>query len=204
MNKVVELVNQWAKYEALNPDLDLKSFCIQYLSEQQTTETNQWQLSLDSQLSGLLGRMSGYANMYAKKALTELEFNNTEEWVYMRVLMYLGTPKKSELIYQMLSEFPSGIDIIKRLIHKNYVEEFPDEQDKRSKRVKLTKEGYQVLTTSLPQMEKVGQMAFGSLSETEKNMLAHLLSRLETFHDYHQKAIRNATFEESYMMLTKS
>jgi predicted transcriptional regulator len=116
-------------------------------------------------------------------------------------LRELGTPKKSELIYDMISEFPSGIDIIKRLIKLGLIEEFPDEKDKRSKRIKITEKGIEILVRSFPWMEKISEMAFNQLQEAEKVLLIELLERLSDFHKTHHKNVRNVSIEEAYKVL---
>ena len=205
MNKVVELVNIWAKYEDENSNLSIEDFCIQYLSEKahQTPQNHSFEVSINGMLGSLVGRLGAYAQMYSKKALDKLHLNNVEDWVYLIVLHEMGMPKKSELIYKMLSEFPSGIDVIKRLLKNGFAEEFPDETDKRSKRLKITPLGMEVVMQGFPEMRKVGEMAFGTLSSLEKITLLNILRKLEVFHDNHYKNIRTAEFDEAYLLLTE-
>jgi MarR family transcriptional regulator, lower aerobic nicotinate degradation pathway regulator len=203
MNKIVELVNTFAKYEEQNPDISIEDFCVQYLTENLALKENQlFEIPINGELGALVGRLGAYAGMYSKKALTKLNLNNVEDWVYLIMLNEMGTPRKSELIYQMLSEFPSGIDVIKRLLNSGFAEEFPDEIDKRSKRVKITPSGLEVVQRGFPEMQKVGEMAFGKLSEVEKQILVNILRKLEHFHDKHYKSIRSAEFEEAFDLLT--
>ncbi len=204
MNKIVELVNTFAKYEESNLDLTIEDFCVKYLSEKEKPLVGnaQFDVPINNELGGLVGRLGAYAGMYSKKALTKLNLNNVEDWIYLIVLNEMGSPKKSELIYQMLSEFPSGIDVIKRLINNGFAEEFPDETDKRSKRVKITSAGLEVVQKGYPEMQKVGKMAFGTLSEVEKQILVNILRKLEIFHDNHYKNIRSAEFEDAFELLT--
>lgn len=203
-NKVVELVNTWAKYEEQNPDLTIEDFCVAYLAENTTNQKEDARnyFSIHGELGKMVGRLGAYASMYSKKALTKLNINNIEDLIYLMALSEMGTPKKSELIYQMLSEFPSGIDIIKRLLKNGFVEEFPDETDKRSKRLKITPAGIGIVSLGFPEIQKVSQMAFGKLSEAESNILANILRKLERFHDNHYKSIRNSEFEEAFDLLT--
>ncbi len=201
--KIVELVNLWSKYEDENPEMSIADFCVKYLAENSTQSLEEWHsVPVNGQLAGLLGRLVKYSNLYSKKALNHFPLNNIEDWIYLISLMDLKTPKKSELIYEMLSEFPSGIDIIKRLIASDLVEEFPDENDKRSKRVKITEKGLQVLAESMPYMDKVGKMAFDTLTPSEKTMIVNILKRLDSFHNEHFKNVRNIEFEQAFEVLT--
>ena len=204
-SKIVELVNLWAEYEEKNPNLTIEEFCVSYLAEHSPPpvhEADNKGIPLNGQIAGLIGKMNKYASMYCKKALAHVGMDNIEDWVYLISLHDMGTPKKSELIYEMVSEFPSGIDIIKRLVKSDLVEEFPDEQDKRSKRLKITQKGTEVLAQSFPYMTKVGSMAFDTMTEGEKILVLNVLKRLDNFHTGHYKNIRNAEFEEAFDLLT--
>ncbi|MCU0324152.1 MAG: MarR family transcriptional regulator [Spirosomaceae bacterium] len=204
-NKLVELVNLWAKYEEENADLTIEDFCVKFLAEnvEKPIHISDTQgIPVDGQLAGLIGRLNKYASLYCKKALEHVGMNNIDDWVYLISLHDMGTPKKSELIYEMVSEFPSGIDIIKRLVASELVVEFPDEQDKRSKRLKITPKGIQVLYESFPYMSKVGEMAFDTMNMSEKTMVLNILKRLDNYHAGHYKNVRNAEFSEAYELLT--
>ena len=63
------------------------------------------------------------------------------DWVYQMILHEMRTLEKSELIYDMISEFPCRIDVIRCLVKIGYVKELPDEEEKRSKRIQITKAG---------------------------------------------------------------
>lgn len=204
-NKVVELVNLWAAYEEQQPNLTIADFCTWYLAENSVPpkhSTDEKGIPIDGQLAGLLGKLNKYASMYFKKALEHVGLSNIDDWIYLISLHDRGTPKKSELIYEMVSEFPSGIDIIKRLVAAELVEEFPDEQDKRSKRLQITEKGNRVLMESFPYMMKVGEMAFDTMHPSEKSIVLNILKRLDNFHTNHYKTVRTAEFEEAYQVLT--
>jgi DNA-binding MarR family transcriptional regulator len=90
---------------------------------------------------------------------------------------------KGELIQKQVMEKTSGTEIINRLIKLGLIEQFNDETDKRSMRVKMTVLGRMEIVKILPQMQKVSQIVTGTLSETEKNTLAYMLRKLEHFHN---------------------
>jgi MarR family transcriptional regulator, lower aerobic nicotinate degradation pathway regulator len=203
-NRLVELVNIWAKYEEINPDLTIEDFCVHYLAEHTQApahEDDHKDIPTNGLLAALIGKLNKYASLYCKKAIENFGLRNIDDWIYLISLQEMGTPKKSELIYAMLSEFPSGIDIIKRLLTLELIEEFPDEQDKRSKRLKITPKGLQTLVASLPYMEKVGNMAFDTMNESEKKIVLNIFKRLDNYHAGHYKTVRNLEFEEAYQVL---
>lgn len=200
-NKVVELVNLWAKYEEEQPGLDIRDFCIRYLAEQplETDESN-WakeKMPINGILAMLVGKLNRYAGYYYKMAFQDQELTNVEDVIYLGRIEPMGNPKKSELIFSMLSEFPSGIEVIKRLTQAGMVEEYPDELDRRSKRLRLTERGREFLHRAYPLLDRVGALAFDRLTLAEKTTLIHLMGRLDTFHGEHYKKARAAeTFDE--------
>ena len=207
MQKLVELVNLWAKYEEENPGSEIRDFCVAYLTEQEAQApavrgtAGGLPSDLNARLGKGIGRLTRFSALYAKKALQDLPLNNIEELIYLAHIQYMGQPKKSELIYEMLSEFPSGIDIIKRLAAMALVDEFPDAHDKRSKRLRITPEGQTVLAQCMPRLAQIGAMAFQPLRHLEKLMLAQLLEKLDDFHAAHYKSARNTDFEAVYRMV---
>lgn len=203
MKNIVTLLNTYAEMEQLSPDLSIEDFCVKFLAEKVQVQNNEEiGFSINGQLAGLVGKLNNFAGLYCKKALQNVGLNNIDDWVYLITLSQMGYPKKSELIYEMVSEFPSGIDIIKRLVALNLVEEHADEEDRRSKRLRITQNGLAVLEKSMPYMNQVGEMAFGTLHDNEKVMILNILKRLDSFHTGHYKDIRTAEFEEAFQLLT--
>lgn len=202
--KVVELVNRFAAFERYNPGGSLADFCVNYLAESESELPEIAEFPLNSRLAALVGKMSKYAAVYSKKALSKFTLNNIEDWVYLKRLQFLKNPTKSELIYDMISEFPSGIDVIKRLLKAGLVREYQDENDKRSKRLAITDEGNEVLSNSLPWMHKVSEIAFDQLTLPEKKMLYQLLNKLEVHHTRYFMEIRNASIDEVYELMVQS
>lgn len=201
MNKtIVELVNTYAELEAEFPNLSVEDFCVKYLANR--VQPEKYGSVVNGQLAALIGKMSSFASLYSKKALQNVGVNNTDDWIYLITLHSMGNPKKSELIYEMVSEFPSGIDVIKRLTASKLVEEYPDEEDRRSKRLRITPQGQEVLTNSFPYMMKVGEMAFSTMTDGEKVLLLNVLKRLDNFHTSHYKDIRTADFKDAFALLT--
>ncbi len=152
----------------------------------------------EARLGALVGRLSKYAYFYSKKAMFPLDFKGIDDPVYLIVLMQMGTPKKSELIYEMMAEFASGIDVINRLTKMELMEEFPDEQDKRSKRLRITPKGLAVIQQAFPVMDRVADVAYSSLTEGEKALLVQILDKLDRYHADHYRQSKNANFDEVY------
>lgn len=223
---VIELVNRWAAYSSSTPNADLAGFCLHFLTEQgqqaaptqpriavdetqaqgsapegPTTEINSPDVLPDrteARLGGLLGRMAKYAYFYSKKAMQPFDFKGPEDPIYLFVVFQMGAPKKSEVIYEMLAEFASGIDVINRLIRQELLEEFPDIQDRRSKRLRLTPKGVAMVQACYPVMNQVVDVAYSSLTEGEKAVLLQILDKLDRYHTDHYKQSRTSEFSDVY------
>lgn len=124
-----------------------------------------------------------YAKGYIKKALKDSKIKTADEFSFLITLMTYDSLSKTELIQKQVMEKTSGTEIINRLLKLNLMEQFDDETDRRSVRVKITPIGRQELFAILPHMQTVSQIVTGNLSETEKSTLAYMLRKLENFHN---------------------
>lgn len=205
--QIIELVSQWVAYQEAHADTSLQDFCLWYLSNQQAAPLPN-DLFDETPMNGLLGKLMGrvsqYDHHYSKKALQVLGLNNVDDVMYLHVIRYLGgAPRKSELIKHMLSEFPSGIEIIRRLVKLGLIDEVPDEQDKRSKRVRLTAPGEALLTASYDYLHRAGELMYGPLGETEKLVLVRLLEKVDQFHTDHYNPYQTDDFNALYDRLIR-
>jgi DNA-binding MarR family transcriptional regulator len=94
----------------------------------------------------------------------------------------LPTPTKSDLINYHRAEFSSGIAVINRLLNKKFLEEYPDQMDKRAKRLRITEAGKFKLFSCFEHLELLSKDIFQYLSQEEKEILYQILSRLERNH----------------------
>lgn len=211
-NRVIELVNLWAKHAAQTPDLSIRDFCAAVLLDEIGSElipvtefpgaANQPRATINL-LSMLVGKLSKFTHLYCKKAFQGMALTHVDDVIYLNVLHMMGTPRKTDLIMGMVAEFPSGIDVIKRLKKAGFVEEFSDKQDKRSKRLHITKPGIAFLSSAIPQLNRVAEMAFSTLNPAEQALLLRLLSQLDAHHTGHLKEVRQSGFEDAYRFLVK-
>jgi MarR family transcriptional regulator, lower aerobic nicotinate degradation pathway regulator len=206
--KIVELVNLWAQYEQEHPEMDIQEFCTRYLSELATGK----ELKIDSEsrpipinnwLGALTGRLSRYALMYTKKALMPLKLSSIDDMIYLIIVNEQGLPRKSDVIHQALSEFPSGIDVIKRLVNMELLEELPDDQDRRSKRLRITEKGLSVMYQAFGLLSQASDAAFGTLTPSEKMLIGGIMQRLDRFHWEHYKETRAAEGIEEVLEVLK-
>jgi DNA-binding MarR family transcriptional regulator len=146
----------------------------------------------NTDISILIVLMFRYAKGYIKKALKDSQIKTADEFSFLITLFTHESMIKTELIQNQIMEKTSGTDIINRLLKQGLIEQYDDALDKRSVRVKITQAGRIELLSILPQMQMVSQIVSGNLNDTEKNMLAYSLRKLETFHNdifMHKKGI---------------
>lgn len=194
-----ELVEAWEKMTEEHPELEVEEFCLRLIAEKRRNSAAlpPIGMSMNASLSGLCGRLAKYATYYSKRALEPHEIRSIEDWVYLARLLQLGSPTKSELIVEMVSEFPSGIDVIKRLVKQGWIEEYPDELDRRSKRVRVTEAGRGLLYSTFQRMEDVSKVAFQPLDLVEKELLFLILQKLDLFHQHTHPQVRQFSHEEA-------
>jgi DNA-binding MarR family transcriptional regulator len=90
--------------------------------------------------------------------------------------------RKTELIARNYSELSPGIEVIKRLIRQELIEDFDDPEDGRSKRVCITRKGRELYFSALEGINKAAHLLCGDLEEEEKLHMLALLRKLNTFH----------------------
>ena len=134
-------------------------------------------------ISILIVLLFRYAKGYIKKALKNSPIKSADEFSFLMTLMTYDHLSKSELINKQVMEKTSGTEIINRLIKLGLIEQFADEADKRSVRIKMTMTGRTEIYKILPQMGVVSQIVTGNLNDSEKTMLAYMLRKLEHFHN---------------------
>ena len=137
----------------------------------------------DTDISILIVLMFRYAKGYIKKALKDSKINTADEFSFLITLMTHESLSKTELITKQVMEKTSGTEIINRLLKLGLLEQFSDEVDRRSIRVKITVAGRLELVKVLPHMQTVSQIVTGNLNDAEKGTLAYILRKLEHYHN---------------------
>lgn len=200
-NKTVELVNLWYAFEKQHPTASLSDFFRhQIASEEHKVSTPKDiypdRLPITTRLARAIGRISRFHAMYARKVLAVLNFKNLDDFLYLNALARMKNPKKSELIYENLSEFSSGTEIIKRLVRMGLVKESDDSEDLRSKRLAITPKGEKILLKCYEKMQDLSAMALGHVSDQDKEILFSILNGLDKFHTSVYEKTRNKGIED--------
>ncbi len=127
---------------------------------------------------------SKHYKTYCKEALENTEINSPDEYSFLYHLSLVDSFRKMELIHIHLLEAPSGIEVIKRLLKKDFIEEFDDKDDKRAKRVRLTNKGRKETDKITPQIKSVYSKMTAEMTLKDK---LYAVSLLKELNDYHLK-----------------
>ncbi|AZA99322.1 MarR family transcriptional regulator [Chryseobacterium joostei] len=129
----------------------------------------------------LLGR---YSKLLIRKGLGDFPELANEEFTYLYRLKDEPFLTKIQLIEKNGHEKQTGTQIIKRLLEAGFLEEKNDKDDKRSKRLNLTKKGEEIFHTSVSNVNLISKILSGKLDKVEKNEFLRILKKLNEFH-YH-------------------
>ena len=190
LNIISEVINWLERFSKENPDSDmnLKSFIIWLNSKLFADEHADLSIhdndTLDMELSFLLALQHRHYKVYAKNALGESELSSPEGFSFLYHLSVVDSYRKMELIKMHQLEPPSGIEVLKRLLKKELIEEFDDPDDKRARRIRITELGKQEIQLILPKMQNVFASMTAEMSLNEK---LHVVSFLKHMNDYHMK-----------------
>ncbi|MGB7527220.1 MULTISPECIES: MarR family winged helix-turn-helix transcriptional regulator [Sphingobacterium] len=206
LKSVIDLVEEFEienSVENIYPD-DIEGFKrwinIKYNSQEMDNDPY-WEgkengRSAESVISTLIVHMNRYAKSYSKSAIYGSDFSSQEDFIYLINLKAFGEMTKMDLIKKNVHEKPAGMQIINRLISQGWVNQTDSEIDKRSKVLKISKKGLNVLENQMDRIRKATEIVTGDLKHSEKMELIKLLNKLNEFH----QLIYNKNIETEYLL----
>ena len=169
------------------PQLSTDFRSAKQISRKQTTEI---------EISTLIAHMYKYAKHYSKKVLDNTALSTIDDFGFMATLLSESNLTKSDLINRHLMEITSGTEVIKRLIKGGLIIEEPNPDDKRSKILKISPQGFGVMMQAFSEMNKVAYVISGNLSQMEKKVFTNLLNKLKDFHSNIHDTDRKAEIDD--------
>ncbi len=191
-----EIIQHLEQFEKETEKVDLESFVL-YLKDSvllskysdkneipdfKKSENHDYKNFVEVEFATLLTNMYRFAKHYLKKAFKESSFKTIDEFSFLATLIKEKSLLKSELINRHLLEISTGSEVLRRLIKEGLIYEYKDEDDGRAKRVALTPQGYNEVTTAFNEMYKVAQIVKGNLFEEELRDAVIILKKLSFFH----------------------
>jgi DNA-binding MarR family transcriptional regulator len=202
MNKTIELVNEWGTFEGRHPDASIADFCRHYLISQREMdhkvplEGGDIPMHPEGLLLKMIGRIHKLNAIFAAKALDGTGVTQVEEFGMLLTIKRMKDPRKTEIIYANISELSSGTDMLNRLKKRNFIAEYADKQDKRSKRVKLTAAGEKVIEVCSKRMSRCARMMLADVEDNEVRLCAQLLKNVEIKFTNIWQQYKSASFAE--------
>ncbi|HKK87351.1 MAG TPA: winged helix DNA-binding protein [Saprospiraceae bacterium] len=176
---IKKLIEYTEEYQKKHSSDKIEDFTI-WLNNELFTSRNKGTHSTHDEL--LIAFKLMYLNKALKKqtkiVLSESNVSSIDEYSFLLHLDYQESFRKMEIVELHNLEAPTGIEIIKRLIKNKFVEEFPDKEDKRAKRIKLTKKGKTELMKIKPKINTIFSHFSEPLTLNEKIQLSGILDKL--------------------------
>jgi DNA-binding MarR family transcriptional regulator len=181
--KVIEVVNLFAEFHDETSSDNVSDFSV-WLNRRLNVHPPDADKTGDNNrmLVWLIHRLSKIFRWYAKDTLLANGLNSMDEYFILISIAKLGSPSKTEVYADTITEINTGTQMMKRMIEAGLVEESADKLDKRVHRVKLTAKGRRIKDNFFQQSVSDLKLKSGNLSQTEKEELICLLAYLEKFH----------------------
>ncbi len=175
----------------------------QKFSDETLDQMSNQTMGFENHITFLIAMMWKYAKHYIKEAFKDLPIKSIDDFSFLAALSGDTDLNKTELIHKNITEIPSGMEIIKRLTQKGMIVSFPDPNDKRAKRLKITPMGQGVMGGAIVQLMRIAKIIVGDLTISERITLLSILEKLNHFHtDIHQNDWKSDlnTLEEKYVI----
>lgn len=200
MNKTVELVCLWGAFEENHPNAGIEDFCRYVMAHKANTGMDGSPAKADAEglLLRTLGRITKMTMIFSANALKGSGVNRIEEAGLLLYVDALKNPKKSEAIYNNLLELSSGVDMMNRLIKRGLLKEFPDEEDRRTKRMRITSKGAKAVEKCKRQLKRMAQMMTADMSRDDMMLCFKLLKGIDEKFTPVVLNMKNKGFEKIY------
>lgn len=127
--------------------------------------------------------MYKYALFYSRKIFKNSQIYSLDDFSFLASLLPDKKLKKADVIRKNIAEKSSGNEVLKRLLKQKLIKETNNPNDKRSKLLEISPEGFNEINAVRCQMYNMGSLVDGNLTEQEKTTMLTMLSKLHEFHN---------------------
>lgn len=113
-----------------------------------------------------------------QQCLSESNVSSIDEYSFLLHLDFQDSFRKMEIIELHNLKAPTGIEIIKRLLRNKLIEEFADQEDRRAKRIKITRRGKKEIEVLKPQIDLIFAKFTEPLTLDEKIQISGIFDKL--------------------------
>ncbi len=133
---------------------------------------------LDLMLTFQISMLNKEIKKRTKFVISQSQLSSMDGYSFLLHLEQVDSFRKMEIVEMHNLEAPTGIEIIKRLLTKELIEEYDDLEDKRAKRIKITNKGIKELTKLKPLFNHEFANFSKSLTLEEKLSLVSTMRKL--------------------------
>lgn len=172
-------------------DKHYKSQSPRFISESEQKKVN----DLENEIAKQVILLSRFTKQMIRRGLQDFPELYNEEFTYLYRIMDEPLLTKMQLVEKNAHEKQTGMEIIRRLVKNNLLEEIPDSKDKRVTRLKISELGKKYFHQSVESVSITSRVLSAKLDIEEKHNLLKTLKKLNEFHFnvYHQYKNFNIT-----------
>jgi DNA-binding MarR family transcriptional regulator len=180
-NLLKEVIGYLEEFETQSDSGNLSDFIIWINNEVFSPKKNSHANSHDDLLIAFrIMFLNKELKKQTKEVLSHAKVSSIDEYSFLLHLDNQMSFRKMEIIALHNLEAPTGIEIIKRLLKNNLIEEYADTEDRRAKRIKITEMGAKELEAIQPIITEIFTSFSSSLELNEKIQIAGILDKLIT------------------------
>ncbi|RCH54664.1 hypothetical protein DJ568_12660 [Mucilaginibacter hurinus] len=202
MEETVKLVNRWAEFRKVYANGTLEEFYRFELAKRDTGALASEHIkgndpqSTDNRFMKVIARLHLSYNVYLRIALKDTPLAAIEKFSFLAALNVIGESNKTQVINYAMMEMSTGSDILNRLIKDQFITQRNDPGDKRSKLIKITEKGFEVLQQCFERTAMVRSVLLEGLTEDEEKICVQILYPIQEKHTKLAVENKNKTIEE--------
>lgn len=202
MDEIVELVTHWAHFKKVYPKATLEEFHRFQLAKMDSGTLASEHIkgkdpqSIDNRFMKVIARLHLAYNVYLRIALKDTPLAAIEKFAFLAGLNVLGESSKTQVISYVMMEMSTGSDILNRLLKEGFISQRNDPNDRRSKLIKITKEGDKVLQQCFKKTALVRKILLADLTEDEEKICVQILYPIQEKHTKQAIESKGRSIEE--------
>ncbi|MEL6625892.1 MAG: MarR family winged helix-turn-helix transcriptional regulator [Bacteroidota bacterium] len=197
------LLQVFDQYQDQDLPLETQDFGMWLVAQEERNPDETLEQEVASHISTYLGKMGKFFSFYHKKVLKQTDLTSLDELIFLVTLYPSRILSKTDLIDENILEKTTGVEIIKRLKNRGYLEESADLEDKRKKNVQLSDKGKSLVELLDEDLQQVAVVMGATLTSKEQVQLFYLLKKLDTAHRKVYMDFRDASLADILKMFQR-
>lgn len=186
----VEMMEAFARFKSEQPDGNMHDFGAWLMHQEAAPQEHlaakelkqMPDTAIEETVGWIWGRLMRFTRLWEREMFQQMPVHSGEEFGILLQVRFAKSPRKSDVIHGTLLEPTTCFEMIKRLVSRGWLTETKDEQDKRVRRLHLTKEGAKIVAEHYPRLIDLSKLLLGDLNPKQMQTLLDLLQQLDNFH----------------------